>query len=310
MAGQASTQWATLTITLAPETVDADARFRLDELGAILAMRDDVDGVQTLAPELDPKSASTEIGLCVFTRPHELASLEPVATSLLEAHDLTATLQPAVHDDERWHDAWKAFYRPLRFGDNTLLVRPSWIERQPDDPTLEVRLDPGRAFGTGLHPTTQLCIERLCTLAAQGHTPVSLLDLGCGSGILAMAALRLFPELRRLVAIDNDPEATETTRENAALNELASRLTVVTGTLHEAPPERFDLIVANIRPEVLIPIAPDLADALSEGGQLTVSGILPEESHEVDAAYRAAGWRRIGETRHFDGWSSLDLERA
>ena len=102
-------------------------------------------------------------------------------------------------------------FRPLRFasadGSRTLLLRPSWIDRRPGDPTLELILDPGRAFGTGQHETTRLCVDALVDLS-RGTAPRSVLDLGCGSGILALAAARLFPTAR-IAAVDNDPEATE-----------------------------------------------------------------------------------------------------
>src|SRR5690606_16109722 len=128
------------------------------------------------------------------------------------------------------------------------------------------------------------------------------------SGILALSALRLFPSLQRTVAVDVDPEATETAAENAETNGLADRLELRTGGLDVlATEERFEVIVANIRPSVLIPIAGALVHHLEPGGHLTLSGILPEEAENVERAYLAAGWTLRNPIRELDGWSGLDL---
>jgi ribosomal protein L11 methyltransferase len=138
--------------------------------------------------------------------------------------------------------------------------------------------------------------------------PASVLDLGCGSGILALCAARLFDEATRIIAIDNDPEASATAQENVQSNGLTERIEVRTGdhtTLAELG--AFELVVANIRPSVLIPIASDLLGVVAINGSLTVSGILPEEAPSVADAYRSAGWQQPQATRIFEGWSGLDF---
>ena len=161
---------------------------------------------------------------------------------LLENFGLTGTTRAEVRDDEEWKDAWKAYYKPLTFGEHQLLLRPSWIDRQPGDPELEVVLDPGRAFGTGLHQTTQLCLHRLCALARTDTSPTSVFDLGCGSGILSMAAARLFPSATRMLAVDIDPEATATTIENLQLASLHDRIDVQTGVLKDLTAEAYSIL--------------------------------------------------------------------
>lgn len=302
-------QWATLTVAMPGGPIErealADAADRLEEVGALLAMDPDIDGVQTLLPKYD---AVERPALRIYTRPAALARVEADARELVARHGLEASFVSEVRSDTQWQDLWKQFYRPLLFGDGLFLVRPSWIARREADPELELLLDPGRAFGTGLHPTTQLCVERLCTLHRGGLAPRTLLDLGCGSGILALSALRLFPSLQRTVAVDVDPEATETAAENAETNGLADRLELRTGGLDVlATEERFEVIVANIRPSVLIPIAGALVHHLEPGGHLTLSGILPEEAENVERAYLAAGWTLRNPIRELDGWSGLDL---
>lgn len=305
-------QWAIVWVDLAQGPIELDAlreaTAQLDELGAILAMREEVSGVQSFTAAESPTQRPR---LCVYTRPDAIEGLHGVIAGLLDGFGLSGSTRAEVRDDEEWKDAWKAFYKPLTFGEHQLLLRPSWIDRQPGDPPLEVVIDPGRAFGTGLHQTTQLCLERLCALARQGLTPTSILDLGCGSGVLGMAAARLFEGASRMLAIDFDPEATATTSENLADTGLTERVEVRTGVLEDQPPERFDLIVANIRPVVLIPAAPALRERLSPRGTLTVSGILGEELDSVWEAYEAAGFvldtRAGGGRRHMDTWSALDL---
>jgi ribosomal protein L11 methyltransferase len=303
-----SGHWATLTIRLRGGRVEpaalAEARDHLQDLAALMAMEDGVSGVETR----DPKTAPVERGeLVVYTEPAHLEALSATAGALAGALGIDVTQRSEVRDDEDWKDAWKAHYRPIVFGQRQLLLRPSWLDRRADDPQLEIVLDPGRAFGTGLHESTALCLDRLCDLATQRRF-TRVLDLGCGSGILALSALRLWPELERTQAIDFDPEAVETARENADINDLGARLETTVGTIDVVTDATFDLVIANIRPEVLIPIAKRLREVVSPGGVLVLSGILAEEGDEVAAAYEAAGWRSAGERRTRGEWVGIDLE--
>lgn len=305
-------QWAIVWVDLAPGPVELDAlreaTAALDEVGALLAMREDVSGVQSFPASESPTQRPR---LCTYTTPDAIESLHGTIAAHLDAFGLQGSTHAEVRDDEEWKDAWKAFYKPLTFGEHQLLLRPSWIERQPGDPALEVVLDPGRAFGTGLHQTTQLCLHRLCALARTDFVPQTVFDLGCGSGVLSMAAARLYENTSRMLAVDIDPEATETTLENLELADLTSRIDVQTGQVENLAEERFDLLVANIRPVVLIPLAPILRERLQPGGKLTLSGILGEELERVFEAYRDAGFVLDscggGGKRHLDTWSALDL---
>ena len=135
----------------------------------------------------------------------------------------------------------------------------------------------GRILAVKTDVTQRGSVDAMVELAAAGRRPRRIVDLGCGSGILALAAARLFPAAQRIVAVDNDPEATETTRENAEHNQLGERLEIFTGTALELGDD-FDLILANIRPSVLIPIADQLARRLAPGGLVMLSGILGEEA--------------------------------
>ncbi len=291
--------WATLEIRLrAPAGVDdydwSAASERLEALAAMIADDDRALGVETHdMSTLGQQTLHPE--LVVYTRPDALDGLGELATRLGDELRLELALTPTVREDDDWRDTWKQFYAPIVFGapaegsaDDALLLRPSWLARRPGDPTLELVLDPGRAFGTGQHETTRLCVDAMIDLRRQGSTPATILDLGCGSGILALAAALLFPGATQVVAVDNDPEATETTRENADINTMSDRLEIHTGTARELT-GRHDLILANIRPSVLVPIADDLRGLLAPGGIAVLSGILGEEADDVLAAYVAVG---------------------
>ncbi len=299
--------WATLEIRL-QDPGDAgwgEAGERLEALAAILAEDDRALGVETRdMSTLGQQALHPE--LIVYTRPDALEDLAAIATRLAEQLRLELELTPTVRTDDDWHDTWKQFYAPIVFGAGALLLRPSWLERRPGDPERELVLDPGRAFGTGQHETTRLCVDLLVELAADGVRVDRVLDLGCGSGILALAAARLFPETA-IVAADNDPDATATAAENAEINDLTHRVELRTATIRDLDGSH-DLVLANIRPSVLIPIAPDLAARLAPAGRVVLSGILGDEADAVHAAYLAAGLRP-GPRRDLGEWCALVFER-
>ncbi|MCY1069064.1 50S ribosomal protein L11 methyltransferase [Nannocystis sp. RBIL2] len=310
--------WATLLVQLRGRSDDDGQGL---DLGELTEASERLEALATLIAE-DPRAAGVEtrdtstLGsrceipeLTIYTTPDGLegliAEVERLGADLL----LPLRLTPAVRTDDDWRDTWKQFYAPLVFSaaTTTLLVRPSWIDRRPGDPELELVLDPGRAFGTGQHETTRLCLELLVALAEAGARPDRVLDLGCGSGILALAAARLFPQAA-VVAADNDPEAADTTAENAAANKLEDRLEIRAATVLELS-DSFDLILANIRPGVLIPIAGDLARRLAPGGAVVLSGVLGEEAEDVLAAYTAAGLA-LADRRDLAEWCALVLRAA
>lgn len=190
-----------------------------------------------------------------------------------------------VHEAD-WAEAWKAHFPVMRIG-RRLVIRPTWRRHRsaPDDVVLA--LDPGMAFGTGLHPTTRLCLTALESIADRGRLGgARVLDVGCGSGILAIAALRLGAE--RAVGLDTDPIAIEATRANARRNRVARRLRADLGSL---PSGRgpFDVVLANLIAGLLVPLAPLLRDEVAPGGLLLASGIFIDREAEVRGAFEAAG---------------------
>ena len=195
---------------------------------------------------------------------------------------------------------WKQFFRATRIG-KRFVVRPSWDQGPVPAATFVLDMDPGRAFGTGAHPSTRLVIAGVERLADQTIMPATLLDLGCGSGILTIAARRLWPQVAAL-AVDIDPESVACSQENFERNGVRDVATAAGGL--EVVAGSFDVILANIQADVLQRLAPDLVPHLASGGYLLLSGILVEQGDDVAAAFTAQGLRCIH--REIDGeWISL-----
>jgi ribosomal protein L11 methyltransferase len=191
-----------------------------------------------------------------------------------------AALDPAIEEvvGDGWRDAWKEHFRPFLLCDGVVL-RPPWEPYAPKAGERVLELEPGRAFGTGLHETTSLVARAIASTAVAGKR---ILDVGTGSGILALLALLLGAE--SAVAIDNDPDVLDVVRENAARNGLASKIDVSDRDVSVVT-ELFPLVVANIEARVLIPMAKDLGARVASKGTLVLSGILVPQKDEVLAAY-------------------------
>jgi len=207
--------------------------------------------------------------------------------------------------DEDWAEAWKAHYKPVRIGQR-MLIRPRWIEVETAANDVLISLDPGMAFGTGTHPTTQLCLEALEETVKPG---VQVLDLGCGSGILSIAALKL--GAAHVLALDIDPIAVDVTAENATDNGVADRVTAQTGSLESvvSSSRRFDLIVVNILAKVIIPMCDNhLGETVRPGGIGIFSGLIDEQADDVEAALRRTGL--VPQRRYTQGdWVAIVAQR-
>lgn len=203
-----------------------------------------------------------------------------------------------------WAEAWKAHYHPVRIG-RRLLIRPLWAETTADG-LIEIALDPGMAFGTGTHPTTQLCLE---ALEDRLPTGARVLDLGCGSGILAIAAARL--GAASVLALDIDPIAVESAQTNIVQNGVAERITVQQGSLESlvTSARRFDLIVVNILAKVIIAMCDQhLGQVVRPGGLALFSGIIEEQADDVEAALRKTGLQPTARRRQSD-WLLIEAIR-
>lgn len=201
--------------------------------------------------------------------------------------------------DEDWAENWKKFYHPLPVG-RQLVICPSWESFEPNPEQRVVTLDPGSAFGTGYHWSTRLCLEFLEEVPPCG--PV--LDLGTGSGILAIAAHKL--GFGSIVALDNDPVAVKVASENVAINRVDS---IEVGLADHPPAGPFQLVLANLIASVLVEMAASLAACLAPQGRLIAGGIIRERRPEVVEALTAAGLRLVS-VKEQEDWVSLLMERA
>ncbi|MDE0143891.1 MAG: 50S ribosomal protein L11 methyltransferase [Caldilineaceae bacterium] len=213
--------------------------------------------------------------------------------------------------EEDWAHAWKRHYKPMRIGRRVLLT-PAWEKPEPLPGDLVVRLEPGMAFGTGLHPTTRLCVAALEEYVQPGD---SFLDIGTGSGVLSIVAAKL--GAKPVWATDIDPLAVRAARENAQRNEIALSpevLNIEQGSIPVGQPGRFQVIAANILAEVLVGLfdgtygTVSLAEPLAQGGRLILSGILEEKSEMVLSAAARHGLQEVGRRQEAD-WVALVVRR-
>jgi ribosomal protein L11 methyltransferase len=201
-------------------------------------------------------------------------------------------------EDKAWEREWMQHFHPMRFGARTWIC-PSWC-KSPDPDGVNIYLDPGLAFGTGTHPTTAMCLEWLDQHIKGGET---VIDYGCGSGVLGIGALNLGAGM--VWAVDNDPQALVATRDNALKNQVESRMKILAVT--QPLSVKADILLANILANPLIALASIFADKVKHGGMLVLSGILSEQQALVLQAY-ANCFKLISSAQNTD-WVRLDLLR-
>ena len=206
--------------------------------------------------------------------------MDAVLAGFPEAQLAVSNPRVEILEDKDWEREWMQHYRPLQFG-KRLWICPSWLQ-PPDPDAVNLLLDPGLAFGTGTHPTTALCLEALERMSPGG---CSVVDYGCGSGILGIAALKL--GAAGVLAVDNDPQALAATRDNAVRNAIpADRLSVAApGTVATTPAGNTDLVIANILAGPLIELSVTLAGLLRPGGTLLLSGLMRGQADSLRAHY-------------------------
>lgn len=285
--------WLQVRLAITPEQAETyeDA---LLEVGAVSVTFMDAEDQPIFEPDLGttPLWSHTHL-LALFEADTDetalLAHLQLLCGGALPEHHVERI------EDQDWERSWMDGFQPMRFGQRLWIV-PSWhAAPQPD--AVNLLLDPGLAFGTGTHPTTALCLE---WLDGQNLDNCSVLDFGCGSGILAIAALLLGAP--QAAGTDIDPQALEASRDNASRNSIdPARFPVYLPA--DLPQQPADVVVANILAGPLVSLAPQITALVKSGGRLALSGILAEQAEEVRAAYASAfdleptavkdGWVRI-----------------
>lgn len=224
--------------------------------------------------------------------------------------------------DQNWMEAWKQHYRPILIGAR-LVILPAWLD-SPDPNRVAIKIDPGMAFGTGTHPTTQLCLELMEKWVEQRpqtidhrpssvvHGPWSVIDIGCGSGILSIAAIKL--GATSALGVDIDAESIVNARENADTNGVGAELILAVGSVQEIRDGKFafckaQLVVANILAPVIIRLfEAGLAELMEAEGAILLSGILQEQAQNVIEAAQAKGLR-LNERMQMGDWVALRMSR-
>ncbi|MBM3138938.1 MAG: 50S ribosomal protein L11 methyltransferase [Chloroflexi bacterium] len=296
-------RWVEITVTADPADVElvADALSEVAPAGvAILpAIRTDDDrefGVEEL-----PLPARVVAAVAAPLPPHERARLELRLAELPLGAPLGAVEYRDVAESD-WSEEWKRFYTLQRIG-RRLVVRPSWTPYEARAGEAVVALDPGMAFGTGQHETTRLCLEALERLVRDGTT---VLDVGTGSGVLAIAAVKLGAASVR--ALDTDAGAVAVATENAARNDAGERIEFATGSLGDAWPWREPprgcaaLVVVNISAAAVEALMPELAEAVAPGGALIASGFIARDAPGIAERARLAGLGGAELTADGDWW--------
>ena len=251
--------------------------------------------VRAYVPARDPAAAERAAAEAAEALGHLQAfGLRPIG-------ELTTRI---VHEAD-WAEAWKAHFPVMRIG-RRIVIKPTWREHEPATGDVVLDLDPGMAFGTGLHPTTRLCLAGVEAAADRGLLDgARILDVGCGSGILAIAAAKLGGA--SVLGVDSDPIAIEATRANAARNGLAGRITARDGSLPSGD-GAHDVVLANLIASLLITLAAQLRDELRPGGVLLASGIFTDREAEVREAFDAAALEVTARTAEGD-WVALEAVR-
>lgn len=252
-------------------------------------------------PAIDPAAAETAIDAVRRDLGHLQAfGLRPIGD---------VEVRP-VHDEE-WASAWKSHFPVMRVG-RRIVIRPTWRRHRATADDVVLALDPGMAFGTGLHPTTRLCLAGIERWADDGLLDgARVLDVGCGSGILAIAAARL--GAGSVHGVDTDPIAVEATMANARRNRVARRVSASRGSVPlgagpHAATGPFDLVLANLIASLLTDLAEPLAASIRPGGRMLASGIFIDREPQVAEAFGAAGLTIVGRDQETD-WVLLDVVR-
>ncbi len=290
--------WAEVKLSL-PREQAALAESLLEQQGALAVTLED----QADVPVLEPALGTAPLWPVVSVRGLFAAGVDRSGVSaallLLPGVVRPQALEWSTVDDRDWERAWMDRFEPMQFG-HRLWIVPTGMEGPADADAIILHLDPGLAFGTGTHPTTRLCLE---WVDSQDFTGLDVVDFGCGSGVLGIAAA--LKGARRVICVDNDPQALEATAENASRNGVTLQLLCQTPEDYRTEPAH--VVLANILAGPLVELAPVLSESLCSGGQLVLSGVLTEQAAGVAQAYRSScGELQVAE---LEEWSRLHGRR-
>lgn len=305
-APEAETRWLELSVEADSEAVEAVAelmsRYAYGQGVAVYEQySQDPDG-DNLAP--DRSKPITVVAYLPYAEEvsEQVRGIEEGLWHLRHIGDVGPLLQ-RERPEEDWANAWKEHFHVLRIG-RRFVIRPSWRDYDPEPDDLVIELDPGMAFGTGHHPTTELCLAWLEDLPVAGKR---VLDVGAGSGILSIAAIQL--GAASIDAIEIDEVAGKALRENLELNGVAENVDVHIGDFAkgDGPGRTYDLVIANIISSILLRLSEPLAKSVAGNGQLLLSGVIDQHLAEVRSRFRKLGLQ-VRDERRIGDWNALLLE--
>ena len=211
-------------------------------------------------------------------------------------------LSKRVLNEKEWHESWKKHFSILEIG-KTLAIVPSWLKSKKVNRKIVIELDPGMAFGTGHHPTTRMCLEMLETLVKPCHT---VLDLGCGSGILSIASAKMGSE--KVIGIDNDETAIKVARENIKINGIGDSVSISNGSVPNKNIDKYsnDIVVANISSKVILDLSKEITEYLKPKGYLLISGFLDINESEIIDVFKKLNLNMVSKLGTAD-WVALCL---
>ena len=211
-------------------------------------------------------------------------------------------LSKRVLNEKEWHESWKKHFSILEIG-KTLAIVPSWLKSKKVNRKIVIELDPGMAFGTGHHPTTRMCLEMLETLVKPCHT---VLDLGCGSGILSIASAKMGSE--KVIGIDNDETAIKVARENIKINGIGDSVSISNGSVPNKNIDKYsnDIVVANISSKVILDLSKEITEYLKPKGYLLISGFLDNTESEIIDVFKKLNLNVVSKLGTAD-WVALCL---
>jgi len=271
-----------------------DAKLQIDD-------NSEIDRLDTIYGELigeDMKNADrTKASVSIYlSSDTDVSGMGSFIKNRLDELKITYNMTFSGMDEKQWAEEWKKYYKPLKLCDG-LTVVPTWEKYQPAVDEKVILMDPGMAFGSGTHETTQLCCKLLNKWMTKGST---VLDVGCGSGILAITAAKL--GAKAVNAYDVDPYAVKTSEENVSMNGCENVFCGVSDLLAsvEKPNDGYDFVTANIVADILERMAPDIGGFVKKGGYIVLSGILETQSQRVRSDYENQGFEMIDELEDKD----------
>ena len=302
-------EWTDLSITVAKKdaevaeavaTMVANGGIYIEDYSDLEEQAWQIAHIDLIEQELLDKPRDVVIVHMYLAPDENPAEVLPLFEERLQASGIDYKLNTTGVEQEDWQNAWKQYYHAMDIGAR-LAVVPGWEDYETD--RITITMDPGMAFGTGTHETTSLCLEVLDELVQGGER---MLDIGTGSGILAIAALKLGAATAE--GVDIDPMCVRTAGENAARNGVQDRLKVLVGDLSDKASGTYQIITANIVAAAILSLAPHVPALMAPGARFIASGIIVERREEVLAGLRAAGLEPI-EVREKRGWVCIVCQK-